>query len=148
MLPWRRREIVVVGQNKFTETEDSPLTAAEDGGILTPDPEVERERIAALEEWRSKRDQAAVDAALEKLAEAAGDESANILPVTIEAAKAGATTGEWAGVLREVFGDYRAPTGVSEAAGGAGPRCRSGRRCRRGAARDRWSPPSPHEDCG
>ena len=65
------------------------------------------------------RDQAAVDAALEKLAEAARDESANILPATIEAAKAGATTGEWAGVLREVFGDYRAPTGVSEAAGGA-----------------------------
>src|SRR6476659_668095 len=113
-----RGEIVVVGQNKFTETEDSPLTAAEDGGILTPDPEVERERIAALEEWRSQRDQAAVDAALEKLAEAARDESANILPATIEAAKAGATTGEWAGVLREVFGDYRAPTGVSEAAAG------------------------------
>src|SRR6185437_13357480 len=113
-----RGEIVVFGQNKFTETEDSPLTAAEDGGNLTTDPEVERERIAALEEWRSQRDQAAVDAALEKLAEAARDESANILPATIEAAKAGATTGEWAGVLREVFGDYRAPTGVSEAAAG------------------------------
>ena len=112
-------EIVVVGQNKFTETEDSPLTTGEDGGILTPDPAVERERIAALEEWRSERDQAAVDAALESLAEAARDESANIMPATIEAAKAGATTGEWAGVLREVFGDYRAPTGVSEAAGGA-----------------------------
>src|SRR5215210_2120191 len=113
-----RGEIVVVGQNRFTETEDSPLTTGEDGGILTPDPEVERERIAALEEWRSQRDQSAVDAALEKLAQAARDEQANVLPATIEAAKAGATTGEWAGVLREVFGDYRAPTGVSEAAAG------------------------------
>ena len=112
-------EVVVVGQNKFTEAEDSPLTTAEDGGILTPDPQVERERIAAVEEWRSQRDQAAVDAALESLAEAARDENANIMPATMEAAKAGATTGEWAGVLRDVFGDYRAPTGVAEAASGA-----------------------------
>jgi (2R)-ethylmalonyl-CoA mutase len=112
-------EVVVVGQNKFTEAEDSPLATGEDGGILTPDPNVERERIAALEEWRAEREQGAVDAALEKLAEAARDESANIMPATIEAAKAGATTGEWAGVLREAFGDYRAPTGVSEATGAA-----------------------------
>ena len=112
-------EVVVVGQNKFTEAEDSPLTTGEDGGILTPDPQVERERIAAVEEWRSKRDQAAVDAALESLAEAARDEGANIMPATMAAAKTGATTGEWAGVLRDVFGDYRAPTGVAEAAGGA-----------------------------
>ena len=111
-----RGETTVVGQNKFTESEDSPLTAAEDGGILTPDPEVERERIAALEEWRSERDQAAVDAALAALAEAAAAESANIMPATIVAAQAGATTGEWAGTLREAFGDYRAPTGVSGAA--------------------------------
>jgi (2R)-ethylmalonyl-CoA mutase len=110
-----RGELTVVGQNKFTEGEDSPLTTGEDGGILTPDPEVERERIAALEQWRSERDQAAVDAALEGLAEAAGDESVNILPATIEAAKAGVTTGEWASTLREAFGDYRAPTGVGEA---------------------------------
>src|SRR5204862_4329942 len=110
-----RGEITVVGQNKFTETEDSPLTTGEDGGILTPDPEVERERIAALEQWKAERDQRAVDAALERLAEVARDESANILPATMEAAKAGATTGEWAGVLREVFGDYRAPTGVGAA---------------------------------
>src|SRR5690242_10465031 len=72
-----RGEIVVVGQNKFTEGEDSPLTTGEDGGILTPDPEVERERIAALEEWRAQRDQSAGDAALEKLAEVARDESTN-----------------------------------------------------------------------
>jgi (2R)-ethylmalonyl-CoA mutase len=111
-----RREIMVVGQNEFTETEDSPLTTGEDGGILTPDPQVERERIAALEKWRAERDQGAVDAALQKLAEAARDEGANIMPATIEAAKAGATTGEWAGVLRDVFGDYRAPTGVGATA--------------------------------
>ncbi|OLE38076.1 MAG: protein meaA [Actinobacteria bacterium 13_1_20CM_3_68_9] len=111
-----RGEIKVVGQNSFTETEDAPLTAGADGGILTPDPEVERERTDALERWKAERDQAAVDRALEGLAKAAGDSSANMMPATIEAAKAGATTGEWAGVLREVFGDYRAPTGVGAAA--------------------------------
>jgi (2R)-ethylmalonyl-CoA mutase len=111
-----RGEIRVIGQNCFTETEDSPLTAGADGGILTPDPEVERDCREALERWRAERDQAAVDRALAQLAEAAGDESANIMPATIKAAKAGATTGEWAGVLREVFGDYRAPTGVGAAA--------------------------------
>ena len=95
------------------------MTTGEDGGILTPDPEVERERIKALERWRAERDQAAVDAALAKLAEVAADEAANILPATIEAAKAGATTGEWAGTLREAFGDYRAPTGVGGPAGGS-----------------------------
>ena len=109
-------EITVVGQNSFTETEDSPLTAGADGGILTPDPEVERERLEALERWKSERDSAAVERALERLAEVAADEKANIMPATIEAAKAGATTGEWAGVLRDVFGDYRAPTGVGAAA--------------------------------
>ena len=114
-----RGEIVVVGQNEYTETEDSPLTTGEDGGILTPDPEVERERIEALEQWKAERDQSAVDAALEALAAAARDESQNILPATIEAAKAGATTGEWAGVLRDAFGDYRAPTGVDGAAAGS-----------------------------
>jgi len=109
-------ELRMIGQNCFTETEDSPLTTGEDRGILTPDPEVERECVEALERWRSERDQGAVDRALETLAEAAGDESRNIMPATIEAAKAGATTGEWAGTLREVFGDYRAPTGVAAAA--------------------------------
>ncbi len=111
-----RGELRVVGQNVHTETEDSPLTTGEDGGILTPDPEVERECIAALERWRAERDEAAVEAALEQLAEAARDESANVMPATLAAARAGATTGEWAGVLRDVFGDYRAPTGVGSAA--------------------------------
>ncbi|HXV52763.1 MAG TPA: protein meaA [Solirubrobacterales bacterium] len=113
-----REQIRVVGQNCFTETEDSPLTAGADGGILTPDPEVERERREALTEWKAERDSQAVERALSELAAAARDESRNIMPATIEAAKAGATTGEWAGTLREVFGDYRAPTGVSGAAAG------------------------------
>jgi ethylmalonyl-CoA mutase len=111
-----RGEIKVVGQNCFTETEDSPLTAGADGGILTPDPEVERERREALERWKAERDASAVEASLERLRAAASDPSANIMPATIEAAKAGTTTGEWAGVLRDVFGDYRAPTGVGAAA--------------------------------
>ncbi|HEX3262075.1 MAG TPA: protein meaA [Solirubrobacterales bacterium] len=110
-----RGEIRVIGQNCFTETEDSPLTAGADGGILTPDAEVERECRDALERWKAERDQGAVDRALEQLAEAAAKEDVNIMPATIEAAKAGATTGEWAGVLRNVFGDYRAPTGVGAA---------------------------------
>jgi (2R)-ethylmalonyl-CoA mutase len=111
-----RGDLRVIGQNSYTETEASPLTEGADGGILTPDPEVERERLEALELWKAERDQDATDRALEKLAEAARDEGVNIMPATIEAAKAGATTGEWAGVLREVFGDYRAPTGVSGSA--------------------------------
>ena len=114
-----RGEIVVVGQNKFAETEGSPMTTGEDGGILTPDPEVERERAEALDRWKAQRDQAGVDRALEQLAEVARDESANIMPATIEAAKAGATTGEWAETLRDAFGHYRGPTGVTGAPQGS-----------------------------
>jgi (2R)-ethylmalonyl-CoA mutase len=109
-------ELKVVGQNSFTETEDSPLTAGADGGILTPDPEVERERVTALEQWKAERDSDAVSAALAELAKVADDDAQNIMPATIAAAKAGATTGEWAEVLRESFGAYRGPTGVSGAA--------------------------------
>ena len=105
-------ELKVIGQNSYTETEDSPLTVGEDGGILTPDPEVERERVEALVEWKAERDEAAVEAALAELAEVAADESKNLMPATIAAAKAGATTGEWSETLREVFGAYRGPTGV------------------------------------
>jgi (2R)-ethylmalonyl-CoA mutase len=115
-----RGELTVVGQNRFTETEDSPLTKGADRGILTPDPDVERECIAALERWKAERDQSAVDRALERLADVARDPGGNIMPATIDAARAGATTGEWAGVLREVFGDYRGPTGVGAGAGGDG----------------------------
>jgi (2R)-ethylmalonyl-CoA mutase len=106
----------VIGQNSFTETEDSPLTAGADGGILTPDPEVERERVEALEAWKAERDPDAVRAALDELARVAAAEGENIMPATIDAAKAGATTGEWAAALRETFGAYRAPTGVDGAA--------------------------------
>jgi (2R)-ethylmalonyl-CoA mutase len=110
-----RGELKVVGQNFQTESEDSPLTVGEDGGILTPDPEVERERIEALEQWKAERDSDAVERALNALAEAASDTSANLMEPTIAAAKAGATTGEWAETLREVFGAYRGPTGVDAA---------------------------------
>jgi ethylmalonyl-CoA mutase len=109
-------ELKVVGQNSYTESEDSPLTAGADGGILTPDPEVERERIEALAQWKDERDEKAVRAALDELARVAADESENVMPATIAAAKAGATTGEWAEVLRDAFGAYRGPTGVSGAA--------------------------------
>jgi (2R)-ethylmalonyl-CoA mutase len=111
-------EQIVVGQNKFTESEDSPLTADAEGGILVVDPAVEAEQIEAVRRWRSERDQGAVDQALARLAEVAGDESAseNLMTATIAAARAGATTGEWSHTLREVFGSYRAPTGVGEAA--------------------------------
>ena len=106
----------VIGQNIYTQTEDSPLTAGADGGILTPDPEVEQERIEALERWKAERDERAVRDALAELARVAAEDGANVMAATIAAAKAGATTGEWAGVLRETFGDYRAPTGVDAAA--------------------------------
>jgi (2R)-ethylmalonyl-CoA mutase len=111
-------EQVVVGQNRFTETEDSPLTADAQGGILVVDPAAQAEQIESLRQWRAQRDQAAVDTALARLAEVAAQEDGheNLMVVTIEAARAGATTGEWAGTLRDVFGSYRAPTGVGEAA--------------------------------
>jgi ethylmalonyl-CoA mutase len=113
-------EQTVVGLNRFTETEDSPLTADAEGGILVVDPEVEAEQIAALERWRAERDAAAADAALDELRRVAAEETENIMPATIAAARAGVTTGEWAQALRDAFGDYRAPTGVGEAVAGGG----------------------------
>ncbi len=115
---WRRiesGELTVVGMNRFTSSEPSPLLADADGGILVVDPAIEAERRAAVQRWRTERDQPVVDAALAELARVARDESENIMPATIAAARAGATTGEWAQTLREVFGEYRAPTGVGEA---------------------------------
>ena len=114
-----RGEIRVVGQNSFTESEDSPLTAGADGGILTPDPEVERECREALERWQAERDADAVEKALAELRAAAADERQNIMPATIAAATAGVTTGEWAQALRDAFGDYRGPTGVGASSSGA-----------------------------
>jgi (2R)-ethylmalonyl-CoA mutase len=106
----------VIGQNCFTEAEPSPLQAGEDGGILRVDPAVEASCVDAVQRWRNDRNQDAVDSALVALREAAQDPSANLMPPTLEAAQAGATTGEWAATLRDVFGEYRAPTGVGEAA--------------------------------
>ncbi len=111
-------EQIVVGQNRFTETEPSPLTADAEGGILVVDPAVEEHQIEAVRAWRAQRDQAAVGRALAELAAMARSEE-NLMPATIAAARAGATTGEWAGTLREVFGSYRAPTGVGEAGAAA-----------------------------
>ncbi len=109
-------DLIVVGVNRFTETTDSPLGGAE--SILKVDPAVEAEAIAELAVWRARRDQSAVDAALAELRKSARDGS-NVMPSTIAAARAGVTTGEWAQVLREEFGEFRAPTGVGGASGTA-----------------------------
>ena len=105
---------VVVGVNKFTETTDSPLGG--DGNILKVDPAVEAETIADTDAWRASRDNAAVEAALHELRHAAAG-GLNIVPPSIALAKAGGTTGEWGTALREIFGEYRAPTGVAAALG-------------------------------
>jgi len=109
-------EEIVVGLNKFETTDVSPLTADLDGAIQTADPKAEQQAIASLEAWRAERDQAAVDAALTKLGEDAKT-GTNLMAATLAAARAGATTGEWSGTLREVVGEVRAPTGVSGAVG-------------------------------
>ncbi|RMH40047.1 MAG: protein meaA [Alphaproteobacteria bacterium] len=106
-------ETVVVGVNRWTETEPSPLTTGPDA-ILKVDEAAERDQIARLREWRAGRDETAVRTALEELRRVAA-EGGNIMPPSIAAAKAGATTGEWGEVVRGVFGQYRAPTGVSSA---------------------------------
>ncbi|HWL45275.1 MAG TPA: protein meaA [Ilumatobacter sp.] len=108
-------EQVVVGVNKFVETAESPLGG--DEAILTVDPAVGAEMIADVQAWRRARDGDAVDAALAELARvaASGD---NVMSATIALAKAGGTTGEWGQVMRDVFGEYRAPTGVAGATGG------------------------------
>jgi (2R)-ethylmalonyl-CoA mutase len=108
-------EQIVVGLNSFTETEESPLMAGSDGGILTVDPALEAEQAEAVRAWRAQRDAGAAEAAIAELERVAADESENIMPATIAAAKAGVTTGEWAAALRSSFGEYRAPTGVSGA---------------------------------
>jgi (2R)-ethylmalonyl-CoA mutase len=115
---WRRIEsgdLTIVGMNRFDTTESSPLTEDADGGIMVVDPAVEAQRREALTQWRAERDQNAVDAALAQLAEAAADPEINIMEPSIAAARAGVTTGEWSQTLRDVFGEYRAPTGVGEA---------------------------------
>jgi (2R)-ethylmalonyl-CoA mutase len=114
-------EQTVVGVNKFVETEPSPLSGGEGGAILTVPEWVEREQIESLKAWRAARDANAVQAAVAAL-RAAAQEGRNIMEASIACAKAGVTTGEWGDTFREVFGEYRAPTGVSRAAaqGGGG----------------------------
>ncbi|GAA3824765.1 protein meaA [Nocardioides panacisoli] len=109
-------EEIIVGVNKYETTEPSPLTANLDEAIMTADPKAEEAAIASLEAWKAERDQARVDEALRRLAEDAKS-GVNLMEATLAAARAGATTGEWAGTLREVFGEFRAPTGVSGAVG-------------------------------
>ena len=110
-------EQIVVGVNDFVETAASPLGGA--GAILRVDPAVEAEAVAALATWRAERDDVAVKAALDELRRVA-ESGDNVMPASIALAKAGGTTGEWGGLMREVFGEYRAPTGVGSAQAGRG----------------------------
>ena len=103
----------VVGVNRFEQGAESPLTTG-DNGILTVDPAVESAQITALNSWRQSRDSAAVRSALSALGSAA-KAGENIMPTSIAAAKAGVSTGEWAAAMRNIYGEFRAPTGVSSA---------------------------------
>ncbi|MFZ1989682.1 MAG: protein meaA [Alphaproteobacteria bacterium] len=107
-------EMIVIGVNAYTETAPSPLPTGE-GAFLSVSADVEAAQIKNLKQWRAARDEKQVQRALLALERAAAD-GENIMPSSIAAAKAGVTTGEWAGALRRVFGEYRAPTGVSGAA--------------------------------
>jgi (2R)-ethylmalonyl-CoA mutase len=122
----RRRRIedgedVIVGVNQFTETDPSPLQANGPGVTETVDPEAEAQLIKAVRDWRTNRDPAAVDQALRELAQAARTD-VNLVEASMTCARVGVTTGEWAGTLRKVFGEYRAPTGIAgaSAVGSAG----------------------------
>ncbi len=106
------RETTVVGVNRWTEAAPSPLTAG-DGSIMVADPAAEADQIARLNAWRAERDDAAVQKALADL-RAAAKSGENIMPASIAAARAGATTGEWGAMVRDAFGQYRGPTGVSK----------------------------------
>jgi (2R)-ethylmalonyl-CoA mutase len=118
----RRRRIeggedVVVGVNKWTETEPNPLVGGTDGGILTVDPAVEQSAKDAIAAWRAGRTPADVEDALTALRDAAKTDE-NLMEASLACARVGVTVGEWSGVLREVFGEYRPPTGVAGASGG------------------------------
>jgi (2R)-ethylmalonyl-CoA mutase len=106
----------VVGVNVYETTEPSPLTADLDAAIQAPDPAAEAAAVESVRAWKAERDETAVTEALARLA-ADAKTDANLMTATLAAARAGATTGEWAGTLREVFGEFRAPTGVSGAVG-------------------------------
>ncbi|MFI6981486.1 protein meaA [Embleya sp. NPDC050154] len=114
-------EEVVVGVNRFETTEENPLTADLDTAIMSADPDAERSAIEKVQAWRAARDPEAVDAAMARLREDARSWKAaaavNLMPATLACVRAGVTTGEWSQALREEFGEYRAPTGVSGVVG-------------------------------
>ena len=131
----RRRRIesgedVVVGVNAFQNTEANPLLADLDTAVQTVDPGVEQHAVEQLQQWRAGRDAAAVGRPSTSSLTAAKTQ-ANLFPATLACAKAGVTTGEWAGALRGVFGEYRAPTGVTRSGGRRRLERRAGRRCGR-----------------
>lgn len=111
-------EQIVVGVNAFSSSEPSPLAAAAEGAILSPDPAAEAAQIESLQAWRFERDAGAVEGSLQALAAALG-EGRNVMEPSIACAHAGVTTGEWADVLRRAFGEYRAPTGLGRADSGS-----------------------------
>jgi (2R)-ethylmalonyl-CoA mutase len=135
-------ELPVVGVNCYTETEPSPLARGLDGAatILKVDPAVEAELRADVAAWRSGRDGGAVGRAIDALRRSAEDGDDNVMPATIALAHAGGTTGEWAGALRDIFGEYRAPTGVSGGIGHRGAEV-AGVRARTKALADRTGGP-------
>jgi ethylmalonyl-CoA mutase len=114
-----RSEQIVVGVNRYAESAPSPLLAGGEAGFLVPDATAEEEQQRRLAAWRAARDSAAVMTALAALARAAA-ESGNVMPASIDCARAGVTTGEWAEALRRVYGEYRAPTGIAQAAAARG----------------------------
>ncbi len=111
-------EDTIVGLNAHVETEPNPMLADLDGAIQTVDADVAERAIDGVRAWRAQRDESRAQATLDAL-RAAAQTSTNLVPLSIECARAGVTTGEWADVLREIFGEFRAPTGVSGAAGHA-----------------------------
>ncbi|MGJ9414193.1 protein meaA [Aeromicrobium sp. CF4.19] len=109
-------DMKVVGVNSYVETEPSPLTADLDAAIMAADPEAEANAVADVEAWREQRDAAVVEDALERVRQEAKTDT-NLMEATLAAVRAGVTVGEWSQALRDVFGEYRAPTGVSGAVG-------------------------------
>ena len=127
----------VVGVNCFQATEPSPLTANADTAVHQVDPAYEQDVLAGLARWREQRDETAVKAALARLRAGAARPEVNLMDATLACARAGVTTGEWSGVLREVFGEYRAPTGIGGAPvapAGAGTELAAVRAAARGTA--------------
>jgi (2R)-ethylmalonyl-CoA mutase len=110
-----RGDQVVVGVNRYTESAPSPLLSGSDAGFLVPDTAAEAMQLERLAQWRAERDGAAVATSLAELKRAAA-EGRNVMPASIDCARARVTTGEWGECLRQVFGEYRAPTGIAQAA--------------------------------